>query len=121
MKNDLINILSNSSKDMDNQVLMDYISGKLSDPDQHAVEAWLEENQFAADALEGLQEFGNTDELQEYVRQLNLELKSYLQQKKDRRNKKRLKEQPWIYTAIVLILSIAIIGYVILRMLGKTS
>lgn len=121
MKNDLINILSNSNKEVDNELLLDYISGKLSDPDQHAVEEWLEENQFAAEALEGLQEFGNKDQLLEYVRELNLELKAYLQQKKKRRENKQLKEQPWTYIAIVFILAIAIIAYLFLHLLGKAN
>ncbi len=30
MKNDLINILPNSNKDIDNQKLMDYLSDKMS-------------------------------------------------------------------------------------------
>ena len=30
MNDDLLNILSNSNKDIDNQKLMDYLSGKLS-------------------------------------------------------------------------------------------
>lgn len=93
MKNNLINILANSNKELDNQLLMDYVSGKLSHADQHAVEEWLEDNEFAADALEGLQEFGNKDQLQEYVRQLNLELKAFLLQKKTKAGKKGL-ERP---------------------------
>ena len=119
MKNNLINILSNSNKDPDNQLLMDYISGKLSDADQHTVEEWLEGNQFAADALEGLQEFGNKDQLYEYVHQLNLELKSYLLQKKQRREQKKWKDQQWTFMAILLILCLAVIAYVLLRMLAK--
>lgn len=119
MKNNLINILANSNKELDNQLLMDYVSGKLSHADQHAVEEWLEDNEFAADALEGLQEFGNKDQLQEYVRQLNLELKAFLLQKKQKREKRVWKDQPWTYTAIIFILFLAIITYVILRMLAQ--
>lgn len=119
MKNNLINILANSNKDLDNQVLMDYVNGKLSHAEQHAVEEWLEENQFAADALEGLQEFGNKDQLYEYVRQLNLELKAFLLQKKHRREQRRWKDLPWSYMAILFILCLAVIAYVLLRMLAQ--
>jgi len=119
MKNNLINILANSNKDLDNKVLMDYVNGKLSHAEQHAVEEWLEENQFAADALEGLQEFGNKDQLYEYVRQLNLELKAFLLQKKHRREQRRWKDLPWSYMAILFILCLAVIAYVLLRMLAQ--
>ena len=121
MKNNLINILANSNKELDNQLLMDYVSDKLSHADQHAVEEWLEDNEFVADALEGLQEFGNKDQLQEYVRQLNLELKAFLLQKKQKREKRVWKDQPWTYTAIIFILCLAIITYVILRMLAQDA
>lgn len=119
MKQNLINILADSNKEMDNQVLMDYVSGRLSHADQHAVEEWLEDNQFAADALEGLQEFGNKDQLKEYVHQLNLELKAFLLQKKQRREKRRLKDNPLTYMVIIFILCLAIITYVLLRMLAQ--
>jgi ferric-dicitrate binding protein FerR (iron transport regulator) len=117
MKNDLINILADNSKDIDNQMLMDYISGKLSDPDQHAVEEWTQNNQFATDALEGLQQFGNQEQLKNYVQQLNLELKEFLQQKRQKREKRRWKDQPFTYIAIVFILCLAVIAYILLRLL----
>ena len=41
MSSDLLNILSNSNKDIDNQKLMDYISGKLSGKEKHEVEQWM--------------------------------------------------------------------------------
>jgi hypothetical protein len=118
MKYNLINILSSSNKELDNQMLMDYISGKLSDADQHAVEEWLEENQFAADALEGLKEFGNREQVQEYVLQLNRDLKAFLQQKKQRRESRKWKDKPWIYMAVVLILFLIIIAYIVLHLLS---
>jgi ferric-dicitrate binding protein FerR (iron transport regulator) len=119
MNKDLINILVHSNKEIDNQLLMDYISGHLSDADQHSVEEWLDENQFAADALEGLQEFGNKEQLNEYVNQLNRELKSYLQQKKQKREKRRWKDNPWTAVALVLILGLIFLAYVVLRLLGN--
>ena len=56
MNKDLLNILSNSSKDIDNQQLMDYLAGKLSEEDKHAVEMKLADNDFMNDAVEGLEE-----------------------------------------------------------------
>lgn len=115
--NQLLHILANSNKDIDNQLLMDYISGKLSHADQHLVEEWLQDNQFEADALEGLDAFGNKDALNQYVVQLNKELKSYISSKKQRREKKRIKDQSWSYLAVFLILAFLVLAYVILRML----
>ena len=38
MNPDLLNILSHSNKDIDNQKLMDYLSGKLSEKERQEVE-----------------------------------------------------------------------------------
>ncbi|KIC91614.1 hypothetical protein [Flavihumibacter sp. ZG627] len=117
MNKQLLNILANSNKDIDNQLLMDYISGRLSHTDQHAVEEWLGQNEFAADALEGLQEFGNKEQLQELVTQLNQDLKKFLQQKKQKREERKWKGNLWVLLAVILLLALVVIAFVVLRML----
>lgn len=59
MNHDLLNILSNSNKDIDNQKLMDYLAGKLSEAEKHEVERWMADNDFADEAMEGLEQFSN--------------------------------------------------------------
>src|SRR5579872_4439919 len=87
MNNDLLNILSNSNKDIDNQQLMDYLSGKLSGREQHEIEQSMADNDFMNDAVEGLQHFGDKKDIQDYVVQLNADLQKNLQKKKQRRDK----------------------------------
>ena len=118
MATDLINILSNSNKDIDNQKLMDYLSGRLSAEDHHDVERWLVDNKFANDAIEGLQAVSKEKDLNAYVEQLNRELNQYLQQKKQRRDSRKIKEIPWVYLAILLILALSILAYVVIRKLA---
>lgn len=117
MNNDLLNILSNSNKDIDNQKLMDYLSGKLPEQERHEVEKWLVDNDFANEAVEGLQDFSGKKNLQVYVDHLNKELNQYIQQKKERREKRRIKEFPWVYVAIVFILVIAVVAYLVIKRL----
>lgn len=119
MLNDLLNILSNSNKDIDNQKLMDYISGRLSGKDKHEVEQWMIDSNFESEALEGLQSLTDKKDLQLYVDQLNKELNKYLQQKKQRRDRRKIKEIPWSYLAIVLVLMLIIIAYFVIQRLGK--
>ena len=119
MSNDLLNILSNSNKDIDNQKLMDYLSGKLSEPEKHEVEAWMNENDFVNEAVEGLQKFDGKKNLQLYVDQLNKDLNQYIEKKKTRRERKKLKENPWMYLTIFLILLIVVVGYLIIHQLMK--
>jgi anti-sigma factor RsiW len=119
MSNDLLNILSNSNKDIDNQKLMDYLSGKLSEPEKHEVEIWMNENDFVNEAVEGLQKFDGKKNLQLYVDQLNKDLNQYIEKKKTRRERKKLKENPWMYLTIFLILLIVVVGYLIIHQLMK--
>lgn len=115
MNDDLLNILSNSNKDIDNQRLMDYLSGKLSENERHEVEKTMAGNDFMNDAIEGLQEFDKKKDIGTYVEQLHASLQRKLKKKRQRREKRRLKEYPFIYIAILVILAICILWYFILR------
>ncbi|HVM88636.1 MAG TPA: hypothetical protein VMT76_10655 [Puia sp.] len=116
MNNDLLNILNNNNGDIDNQKLIDYINGNLSAEEKHEVEKWMADNQIANDAIEGLQNIREKNNLSLYVEELNKKLQEQLQNKKDRNLKRKLKEYPWIYFAIILILLLCIMGFVIVRM-----
>lgn len=120
MSNDILNILSNSNKDIDNQKLMDYLAGKLSEQEKHEVEKWMVDNDFANEALEGLQQLSGKKNLQGYVDQLNKELNQYIQKKKERRERRKIKEFPWVYIAVVIILFLIILAYLVISRLPKT-
>lgn len=117
MNKDLLNILSNSNKDIDNQQLMDYLSGKLSGEELHAVERSIAENDFMNDAVEGLERINNKKDVQVYVEELNAAMRKSLKKKKLRRQKRRLKEEPWSYIAVILILALCILAYVVIHRL----
>ena len=108
MNKDLLNILSNSSKDIDNQQLMDYLAGKLSEEEKHKVELQLAGNDFMNDALEGLEDVKDKKDINIFVDQLNRDLHKKLLQKKHRKQKRKISQQRWIYAAIILILALVI-------------
>jgi anti-sigma factor RsiW len=115
MNKDLLNILSNSNKDIDNQQLMDYLSGRLPEEQKHEVERWMADNDFGNEAVEGLSQIGGKQHLQQYVDDLNSQLNKYIQQKKSRREKRRIKENPWTYLALLLILVLCITAYFLIK------
>lgn len=115
MNKDLLNILSNSNKDIDNQQLMDYLSGNLSGEPLHDVERSMADNAFLNDAVEGLQRMDNKKNVQAYVDELNATLHKSVAKKKQRRQKRQLKETPWSYLAILLVILLCVIAYVIIR------
>ena len=115
MSIDLLKILSDSNKDIDNQKLMDYLSGQLSATDSHEVEKSMADSEFVNDAMEGLMEVKNNRDISRLVEQLNKDLGKKLEQKKNLKEKRKLKEYPWIYVALVLILLLVILSWFVIH------
>ena len=112
---DLLKILSNSNKDIDNQKLMDYLSGKLSEEEKHEIEKIMADSEFVNDAVEGLEEVKDKKDVSAFVDQLNANLKKELEKKKKRKLKRTFKDQPWTYISILLILLLVIISFIVIR------
>ncbi|HEV8080375.1 MAG TPA: hypothetical protein VGP43_06670 [Chitinophagaceae bacterium] len=115
MDNKLLNIISNSNKDIDNQKLMDYLSGKLSAEEKYEIEKQMADSDFVNDAVEGLEDVKNKKDLSLFVEQLNTTLQKQLDKKKKRKKKRALKDQPWLYFAIILLLLLSIISYIVIK------
>ena len=110
----LSDILSNSNKDIDNQKLMDYLSGKLSAEEQHEIEKQMMESDLMNDAIEGLQDFENKDNIAQFAEQLNRDLKKQLQKKNVRKEKRKLGDLNWVYFSIIILIVLAIIAFVVI-------
>jgi hypothetical protein len=120
MSENLKDILSHLSPEIDQETLLLYLQDKLSVEKRHEVEKKLLENEFAGEAAEGLQQFKSKEKLTLLVDQLNHELKARLQKIKKRKEKIHLKEHPWLYLAVIIIILLIIISYfVIQRLLEK--
>jgi len=115
MSNDLLNILSNSNKDIDNQLLMDYLAGKLSAAQKHEVEKLMADNNFMNDALEGLEQVKDKKNIEVFVDQLNRDLRKRTDKKTRSRQKRKFRDQPWIYAAAIIILLLIIMAWVVVR------
>ena len=115
MKNELKDILINSNKDIDNQKLMDYLSHSISDANSYEVEKAMADDAFMNDAVEGLQQIKIGKNLQLYVEQLNTDLQKQIGKNKKRKDKRRIKENPYTYYAIIFILLLIVISFIILR------
>lgn len=115
MKDNLKDILSNLNPDIDQETLLLYLQGKLSAEKQHEVEMQMLEADFEADAMEGLQNLPNTQNVSFLVEQLNRDLRKKTAQKKSRREKLRLKSDPWIWISILIILLLIVISYLVIH------
>lgn len=112
MNKDLLNILSHSNKDIENQDIMNYLSGHLSPERKHEIEKAMVDSDLYNDAMEGLQELKHTD-INVSVDYVNRSLGKYLK-KKNIKSKKGIKDLQWQYITIAVIIIIIIIAFVVI-------
>lgn len=115
MNDDLKDILSNLNPEVDQETLLRYLQGKLSEQEQHEVEKQMMGDDFEADALEGLQEFENKKDLSSLVDQLNADLKRRTEKKKRAKEKMKLNLDSNLIIAVVIILLLIAVSYFIIH------
>ena len=115
MNENLKDILSNLSTDIDQETLLLYLQGKLSEEKKHEVEKQLLDNEFADEALEGLQEIKDKQQISFMVDALNRDLKKRTEKKRQRKEKMKLKEQPWLYITLLIILLLIVLSYIVIH------
>lgn len=119
MSDNLKDILSNLSTDIDQETLLLYLQDKLSQEKKHEVEKLLLENEFANDAIEGLQQIHDKQQIAYMVEMLNRDLQKKTEKKRKRREKMKLPDQSWLYISIVIIILLIIISYLVIYMSMK--
>lgn len=101
-------------QELSEEQLMAYLEGRLSPEEQHALEATLADEGMEADAVEGLQALGAED-TKRLQHRLNTELSRNLKGKK-RRRREGPKTERLTTIAILVILVLAVIGFVLVRL-----
>ena len=115
MSDELLNILSDNNSDIDNEKLMDYISDKLPPDEKFDFEKKMADSEMLNDIVEGLEKFKNKKDVAALVDQLNHNLKKQLAKKKEKKLKRTIKNFPWMYLAIILILIFMLISFLAVK------
>jgi len=115
MDDNLKDILSNLNKEIEQEKLLDYLNKNLAASEVHDLEKQMADDPFMNDAVEGLQQMRSTKDMQAYVQQLNDDLHKQLAKKKTRREKRKLKDQSLLYITIVILLVLAVVGYLMIK------
>jgi len=116
MPENLKDILSNLSPEIDPQTLLLYLQNKLSAEQRHEIEKKLLDNEFASDAEDGLRKIKDRQQISYLVELLNRDLKKKLEKKKQRREKLKIKDQSWLYMSVIILILLIIIAYIVVRM-----
>ena len=115
MADNLKDILSHLSTEIDQETLLLYLQDKLPAEKKHEVEKRLVENEFDNDAVEGLQQIRDKQRIAYSVEMLNRDLKKKTQRKKQRRLKLQIKDQSWLYIVIFIFIVLIILSYMIIH------
>ena len=81
---DLTNIWT-IDDELNEEQLLNYLQGNTSEYEAHLIEKQMADDAFVNDAIEGLQAFKSTKNLNEYVGQLNKKLQQQLEAKKQKK------------------------------------
>jgi anti-sigma factor RsiW len=112
MNNNLLNILQEHD-DLSEQQLLDYLNGKLSAEERHAVEMRLAEDDLMRDAEEGLQEVKEKQNLDTVTAQLNARLAEQLK-KRRKKVRKELPNQSLLIITTFIILVLMVIAFMVI-------
>ena len=112
---DLGNILLNDDE-LNEEQLKQYLSGNISVDALHNIEKQMADSEFVNDAVEGLQAFSSSKNLDEYVTQLNKNLHQQLESKKQRKEKRKIRNESWIIIAVITILLLCVVAFIVIKM-----
>ncbi len=101
--------------ELNQEALMKYLQGKSSEEERFAIENQMADASFMDDAVEGLQNFKDPKQVDDYVAQLNRQLHKYTALKLARKRKRKIKEQTWLIIAILAILLLCVAGYLLIH------
>ncbi|MEO5942021.1 MAG: hypothetical protein ABIP30_05665 [Ferruginibacter sp.] len=109
--------MSSLNTDTEQSKLLEYLSEKLTPEERHVVESNMNDDEFMSDAMDGLNELKNKEDISSTIDQLNARLKKQLQKKKEKKGKRKLPSQTWVYYTIIILLILIILGWVIIKKL----
>ncbi len=119
MSPNLKDILTHLSTEIDQETLLQYLQDQLSDEKKHEVERKLLESEFTGDAMEGLQQIRDKEQVRFMVEMLNRDLKKKTEKKKLRREKLRIKDQSWLYISLIIIILLIILSYIVIHRMSN--
>lgn len=101
------------------QQLLDYLNGKLSAEERHAIEMLLNEDELLSDAEEGLAMVKNKEQLNSVTAELNSALTEQLK-KRRKRKRRELPNQGLLITTTFIILVLIVIAFIVIYKMRNT-
>lgn len=107
--------MNNKPNTYNDDLLKQYLEGKLSGDALHQFELQMQKSAMLNDAVEGLQQIKQHQNIDQYVSELNKQLQAYTAGKKQRRNKREMSVRSWIIIAVAVTITLSVVGYFIIK------
>jgi len=107
----------NHDEELSSEELLRYLHGEATEAERFAIEKQMAGSDFVNEAIEGLQDFKDPEQVKKYVDQLNLQLQKQTAKRISRKNKHKLKDQNWLTIAILAVLLLCVTGYLLIHFL----
>lgn len=108
MSKDLLDILSDAN-DVDQQKILDYLEGNVSDEERHEIEKLLLDSDFDSDAVEGLSQVENKTKLPVVMSEINRQLVKKLSKRRRKAKRPINLMIPVVTTIIILLLVLMLV------------
>jgi CHASE3 domain sensor protein len=118
MHPDLLKILSHQDHPIDNEQLVQYLTGQLTAEESHTLESQLSEAGFDQDALEGLMLMNDKKKLSGVQMELNMFLKEKLNQTKKKKKRQALLSLPSLLIITGGLIILIIVAWYFIYYLG---
>ena len=116
--NDIDNILSNSEEGFEDEDFLKYLKEDLSPEEAHELEKTMLQDGFINDAIEGLSEIKDKEQINKSIDQLNSHLGKLIKERTEKKKKRRIPSNQWTVIAIAITLILVVLGYYVLHLNG---
>jgi hypothetical protein len=115
---DLHKIEKSKKEVVDEEQLLEFVMHNLSIEAHDKVENNIAEDPFLMDAVEGLNNISNKDQINQSITELNQHLNKLVQNKAKHKHKRRLPVNQWAMLAVVVVLFLLVVTYFIIHLQG---
>ena len=106
--------ISSNEHPVSQEKLIQYLEGSLPDLERQQIEKQLEEDEFLNDAMEGLHQITDSQQISQVVNDLNRSIQKQVTTQQRKKNKQPIFSLYWVYIAIMLLIILILSAYLIL-------
>lgn len=109
------NIGNHKSAGIDEEHLLAYIEGNMPPEEQHRIEEILEGDPFLNDAVEGLSELKDKEQLRAIAAQINAQLSRQIKNRRQQRRRRNKLTDHWGWLFVLIVLLLILVSWWVIK------